>query len=115
MNDTPAQGQLLIIWEYWIAHGREKEFAEMYGPNGDWAKLFDEAPGYVRSDLLLDKQDPSRAIVMDWWESRQQYTAFLHEFKAEYEAINARAEMLNSSECCLGWFFHDPAGPGLES
>jgi len=52
-----ATSEHVILWEFLVKPGREKEFERIYGPEGDWARLFARAEGYVRSDLLRDLSD----------------------------------------------------------
>ena len=47
---------IAIVWRYAAAPGAEARFAEIYGPEGDWARLFRRAPGYVRTELLRDAE-----------------------------------------------------------
>ena len=56
----------------------------MYGPDGDWASFFREGHGYVGTELLSDVEQPGRYLVVDRWESRDAYNAFVAEHREEY-------------------------------
>ena len=47
--------------------GREAEFEERYGPDGDWVRLFRRGEGYGETVLLRDLAAPGRYVVTDTW------------------------------------------------
>ena len=60
------------------------EFERVYGPDGDWAAFFRGARGYVGTELLRDIELPGRYLVVDRWESREAYNAFVQANRDEY-------------------------------
>lgn len=58
------------IWEYRIKPGKKNEFENLYGSNGKWIKLFQKFPGYIKTELHRDINDPDRYVTIDHWESR---------------------------------------------
>ena len=60
------------------------EFARAYGPDGDWAAFLRRGAGYVGTELLMDIELPSRFLVLDRWESREAYQAFVEANREEY-------------------------------
>jgi heme-degrading monooxygenase HmoA len=94
----------LIIWEF-VPHAASRaEFERLYGPHGDWARLFERGAGFLGTQLLRDSQDPSRYLTLDRWDSRQAYEDFLHRHEKEYRALDLRCESLTLRESPLGTF-----------
>ena len=60
------------------------EFERVYGPEGEWAEFFRGGAGYVGTELLRDVEAPSRYLVIDRWESREAYQAFVDAHRDEY-------------------------------
>ena len=60
------------------------EFEPVYGPSGEWATFFGTGRGYVGTELLRDLEHPTRYLVVDRWESRDAYNAFVEANRAEY-------------------------------
>ena len=60
------------------------EFEQAYGVEGEWAGFFRPAPGYVGTELLRDLETPGRYLVIDRWDSRDAYNAFVGERREEY-------------------------------
>src|SRR6266852_4752241 len=44
----------LVLWEYEVKSGSEKQFEDVYGPAGDWARLFRTDSHYRETRLLCD-------------------------------------------------------------
>jgi hypothetical protein len=44
----------LVLWEFDVKPGSEKQFELVYRSNGDWARLFRSDPAYQRTLLLRD-------------------------------------------------------------
>ena len=60
------------------------EFERVYGPEGEWAQFFRQGTGYVGTELLRDLEVPGRWLVLDRWESREAYNAFVEAHRDEY-------------------------------
>lgn len=92
------------VWEYEVREGCERAFEEAYGPEGTWVELFRRAPGYLRTELLRDREHPRRYLTVDSWESAEAWRSFREALGAEFEEIDARCEDLTVLERELGTF-----------
>ena len=91
-----------ILWRYRVAPGAEARFREIYGLEGDWARLFRRAGGFVRTELL----DAGEGVFasLDYWESEADFEAFQAAFGDAYQALDAECEALTLHEERLGLF-----------
>ena len=94
----------VIVWEFFVKRDRLAEYERAYEPAGDWAQLFRRARGFVDTALLRDREDRTRFLTIDTWESRDAYDAFRASFDAEYLALDARTEAFTESERRIGVF-----------
>ena len=92
----------VFIWEFRVKTGREAEFEQAYGPNGEWAELFRRGAGYLGTELLRDEADPRRYLTIDRWTSSAAYEAFRSQWADEYVRLDQRCEALTESEAALG-------------
>jgi heme-degrading monooxygenase HmoA len=60
------------------------DFERVYGPEGEWAAFFRGGAGYVGTELLRDVEAPGRYLVVDRWDSREAYQAFVDAHRDEY-------------------------------
>ena len=58
------------LWEYRVEADQLTEFLRLYGPDGEWVRLFREAEGFVETHLLRDAGDRGRFVTIDYWVSR---------------------------------------------
>ncbi|MBL8542576.1 MAG: antibiotic biosynthesis monooxygenase [Hyphomonadaceae bacterium] len=91
----------VILWSYEVAPEHERAFIAAYGPEGDWARLFATAAGFLGVDLY---RDGARFLTIDRWQSEAAFQAFQAARGAEYQALDARCDALTLAETRLGAF-----------
>jgi heme-degrading monooxygenase HmoA len=93
-----------IVWEFMVSAGRTADFEAAYGPDGPWSDLFRRSAGFIRSSLLRCEDRAGRYLTIDWWTSLEAFEDFRLVFAKDYHALDARLEILTSSEMRLGGF-----------
>jgi hypothetical protein len=58
---------IAIVWQFEIRSGREKEFEEFYGAEGDWTAASRLSRSYLGSSFLRDQNRDSRYLVIEYW------------------------------------------------
>jgi quinol monooxygenase YgiN len=58
---------IAIMWQFDVKQGREKEFEQLYGVDGDWTQINRQTRSYLGSSFLRDQSLPSRYIVVEYW------------------------------------------------
>jgi hypothetical protein len=96
----------VALWEFEVKPGCEKRFQKVYGPGGDWDKLFRSDANYQQTPLLHDSEHPAIYLTLDFWASRQAYENFMATHAAEYEKLDAAEEELVLRERKIGWYEH---------
>jgi heme-degrading monooxygenase HmoA len=94
----------VYVWRFLVRSGSEADFVAAYGPDGEWARLFRQADGFLGSELLRDRADPRLFLTVDRWVSRQAGEAFRTARAEEWEAIDRRCQALTDAEEELGSF-----------
>ena len=94
----------VALWEFEVKPGCEKRFLKVYGPEGDWAKMFRKDANYQETQLLHDLNRPATYLTMDFWASRQAYETFMATHAAEYEGLDAAGKELTLRERKIGWY-----------
>jgi len=99
-----AQGAYVRIWDFRARPGLEEEFERIYGPEGDWVRLFRKSRGFLRTELNCDLDTKGRYVTVDYFVSQAAFDEFLREFRQEYDAIDRRCEKLRELEQPVGSF-----------
>lgn len=94
----------VALWEFEVKPGCEERFERVYGPNGDWAKLFRSDSNYQETRLLRDATRAEIYLTLDFWKSRQAYERFMELHAAEYKKLDVAGEELTLGERRIGWY-----------
>jgi heme-degrading monooxygenase HmoA len=79
-------------------------FEEAYGPEGDWARLFRTADGFLGTTLLKGAGDPAEYLTLDRWVSAQAYQTFRRDRDKEFTALDRRCEVMTALEEEVGQY-----------
>ncbi len=88
----------VILWEFEIAPHRATEFQSIYSPQGEWARLFAQAPGYLGTELLESRAALTRFLTIDRWAREDDFRNFQQDFGPSYRALDARCQSLTLSQ-----------------
>jgi hypothetical protein len=94
----------LVMWEFEIKPGMEARFEEVYGPLGEWARLFKQDENYLGTELSRAQGPLARYITSDFWTSEESYQKFLEQHRVEYGAVDRQCDPLRASERKLATF-----------
>jgi quinol monooxygenase YgiN len=90
---------IAVVWQFDVKKGREPEFEELYGADGDWTALSRQTRSYLGSSFLHDQNRPSRYLLIEYWSEMIVYEQHRTSRSSLIESIEARrAEMLDAVE-----------------
>jgi heme-degrading monooxygenase HmoA len=92
------------VFAYEVDAAATAAFEAVYAPDGEWARFFAGAGGYVGTELWRATGEAGRYLLVDRWRSADDYAAFLAAHDTEYRRRSAAAEALYRSETALGRF-----------
>ena len=96
--------EIQTIWEYEVRSDQLTQFQDAYGPNGDWARLFQKCPGFIKTELKRDFKNPIRFITIDYWQSYSAFSAIQQLIATEYNILDKLCEEYTLSENHIGVF-----------
>lgn len=104
MGKVPGVNAIMIIWEFRVREEWLEEFEAAYGPDGDWAKLFRRAPGFLGTKLFRSVEGESTKVflTLDSWQDALHWEAFQRDFAAEYRELDARCAAYTVAERKIG-------------
>src|SRR5438876_6709635 len=104
-NRTKQTGaHFTAVWEFCVRSDKRRAFEKAYGPNGDWARLFGQGEGYIRTELIRDPKTMGRYVSLDFWRLRQAFEQFKKQNLAAYKALDKKCNSLTESEGLIGEF-----------
>jgi heme-degrading monooxygenase HmoA len=90
------------LWRFEVPEEQEARFVSAYRSDGDWAKLFATAPGFVRTELWRDGD--GIYLTADYWDSVMAFETFQATLGEEYRRLDAELEGVAGIETFLGAF-----------
>jgi heme-degrading monooxygenase HmoA len=92
------------IWQFRVPSEKADEFRDVYGPDGEWAKVFRREAGFLGTEVLHSATHPNIFLTIDRWDSVGAWAAFLRAWGEDYAALDRRCKRLNLSEAEIGSF-----------
>jgi len=94
----------VVLWEFHVKPSARAKFERIYGPEGDWVRLFRQGKGYLGTELIRDAKNRNRYITLDFWASQGAHDTFRAARVDEYKALDRACEALTYREVALGGF-----------
>jgi heme-degrading monooxygenase HmoA len=98
------------IWQFRVSTERADDFRAVYGPDGEWARLFRRETAFLGTELLHSATHPNVFLTIDRWDSAEAWAAFLRAWGDEYAALDRRCQQLTVAEGEIGTFGAVPEG-----
>lgn len=92
----------VALWEFEVKPGNEELFETVYGPKGDWARLFRTDQSYRGTFLPRDMNRNRVYLTIDAWNSRDAYEAFRAAKNDKYEEMDEKCAELTERERKIG-------------
>ena len=95
---------IAIMWQFDVRNGRETEFEQLYGVDGEWSAVNRHSRSYLGTSFLHDQNSRSRYIVIEYWSEMivyEQHRAFR---SAAIDSLEERSTTLVDSVVPLGIF-----------
>jgi len=56
-----------IMWRFAVKNGREAEFEQLLGAEGEWSVMNRQTRSYLGSSFLREQNQPSRYVLIEYW------------------------------------------------
>jgi heme-degrading monooxygenase HmoA len=95
---------IAIMWQFEVKAGREAEFEELYGVDGEWTALNRHTRSYLGTSFLHDQNRSSRYIVVEYWSEMVVYEEHRVFRSDEIALLEERSRVLVDAVEPLGIF-----------
>lgn len=92
----------LRLWRFEVPLETEQRFVAAYRSDGDWAKLFATAPGFIRTELW--RGDDGAYLTADYWRSANDFERFQASQGPAYRRLDDELEGVAGIETFVGAF-----------
>jgi len=95
---------IAIMWQFDVNNGRETEFEQLYGADGEWTAMNRQSRSYLGSSFLRDQNRSSRYIIVEYWSEMIVYEQHRTYRSAAIASFEARRTVVVESIEPLGIF-----------
>lgn len=92
----------LRLWTFEVPAETEDRFVAAYKSDGEWAKLFAAAPGFIRTELW--RSGEGLYLTADYWRSLGDFEAFQASLGEAYRKLDEELEGVAGMESFVGAF-----------
>ena len=93
-----------IVWQFDVKPGKEAEFEELYGADGEWTRINRDTRSYLGSSFLRDQSNGARYILVEYWSEMVVYEKYRRSHAGRIAALEARRSTVLQSVEPLGVF-----------
>jgi len=95
---------IAIMWQFDVKDGRETDFEELYGVEGEWTALSRHSRSYLGTSFLRDQNQSARYVVIEYWSEMVVYEEHRTYRSDAIASLEARRLSLVESVTPLGIF-----------
>ena len=95
---------IAIMWRFDVKNGRETDFEQLYGADGEWTAMNRQTRSYLGSSFLRDQNEPSRYMVIEYWSEMIVYERHRASHTKAVASIEDRSTTLVKSVEPMGIF-----------
>jgi hypothetical protein len=106
----------VVVREFWVREGCERNFAKVFGADGLWSELLRRSDEYLRTELRAEPGAERRYRTFDYWESHLGFERFREQYQADCDKLSrliANEEWIER-EILLGSFYVDESDEGTD-
>jgi hypothetical protein len=92
----------LRLWKFEVPADAEERFVAAYKSDGDWARLFAAAPGFIRTELW--RSGDRHYLTADYWRSAADFEGFQTNLGETYRRLDEKLEGVSGIETFVGAF-----------
>jgi quinol monooxygenase YgiN len=95
---------IAVVWQFDVRPGREKEFEEFYGVDGEWTAMNRHSRSYLGTSFLRDQNRSTRYVLIEYWSEMLVYEEHKNYRRDQLESLEKRQQALVVSVEPLGLF-----------
>ena len=95
---------IAVVWQFDVKPGREKEFEQFYGVDGEWTAMNRHSRSYLGTSFLRDQNRPTRYVLIEYWSEMLVYEEHKSFRRDQFASLDKLQQALVASVQPLGLF-----------
>lgn len=93
---------IAVVWQFQVKAGKQQEFEQFYGADGDWSRLARRSRSFLGSSFLRDQAGDASYLLVEYWSEMVVYERHQSSFDADIRKMEARRDELCDSLAPMG-------------
>ena len=95
---------LAVVWNFQVQKGREREFEELHGADGEWTAMSRKSRSFLGSSFLRDQANDTSYLLVEYWSEMVVYERHRRSFGNDIQTLEQRRENLCDAIVPMGIF-----------
>ena len=95
---------IAVVWQFQVKPGKQQEFEQFYGADGEWSKLARRSRSFLGSSFLRDQAHDTSYMLVEYWSEMVVYERHRSSFVTDVRTIEERRDVLCDAIVPLGIF-----------
>lgn len=95
---------IAVVFQFEVKRGREAEFEQFHGADGEWTALSRQSRSFIGSSFLREFASPPRYLLVEYWSEMVVYERHLKDLAAEIEGLEQRRADMVAATASLGLY-----------
>jgi hypothetical protein len=95
---------IAVVWQFDVKPGKEKEFEQFYGVDGEWTAMNRHSRSYLGTSFLRDQTRATRYMLIEYWSEMLVYEEHKSYRRDQLATLEKQQQTLVASVEPLGLF-----------
>jgi hypothetical protein len=95
---------IAVVWQFQVKPGKQREFEQFYGADGEWSNLARRSRSFLGSSFLRDQASDTTYLLVEYWSEMVVYERHRRSFVTDIRAMEQQREALCEAIVPLGIF-----------
>lgn len=95
---------IAVVWQFQVKPGKQQEFEQFYGADGEWSKLARRSRSFLGSSFLRDQASSTSYLLVEYWSEMVVYERHRQSLVSDIRNIEERRDILCETILPMGIF-----------
>ena len=95
---------IAVVWQSQVKPGKQREFEQFYGADGEWSQLARRSRSFLGSSFLRDQAHDTSYVLVEYWSEMVVYERHRNSFVGDIHTLEARRNELCEAIVPMGVF-----------
>jgi hypothetical protein len=95
---------IAVVWQFQVKAGKQQEFEQFYGADGEWSMLARRSRSFLGSSFLRDQATNTSYLLVEYWSEMVVYERHRRSYVTDLSTIEDRRDTLCDSIVPMGIF-----------